>query len=235
METTLAKIIYGNALGPGKVIASQYAGTGTFIEMGTTSATFQEPDGDRILLEGKQLKFEDGVLVSGTLTKVEFSDFEHANYGTMTGDMKASAFNVAYGDMDALLERLSAGNDRIIGTDNSDYLEGYKGNDTIKGGAGRDIIWAGRGDDNLFGGEGADYFSFYAIGTKSEGDDRIYDFDAVGGGNEQDYISCEAEPISIHKNGKNVIIDFEDGASITLIDVKRSDISLQDFASPDPF
>jgi len=78
--------------------------------------------------------------------------------------------------------------------------------------------WAGKGDDKLFGGDGMDCFSFYAIGSKNEGDDRIYDFDAVGGGNELDYISCEADPISIHKDGKNVVIDFEDGTSITLID-----------------
>ena len=44
----------------------------------------------------------------------------------------------------------------IIGTDNSEILNGTSGNDTIKGGGGADQINAGSGNDYILGGAGAD-------------------------------------------------------------------------------
>lgn len=230
----MAKITYGTALGDYHEIAAFYGSQGEYIHTGKNGATWQDSiGGDLVEITGKNLKFESGVLVSGTVTKVEFTDLEHANYGTITGELDAKAFKaLEFGYMEDVVERLSAGNDRIIGSANSDYIEGHKGNDVIKGGDGGDTIWAGRGDDRLFGGTGADFFMFSDIGKKHEGHDHIYDFDANGGGDQQDYISSETDPVSIHKDGKNVVIEFEDGATVTLIDVKRSDISDADFGFP---
>ncbi|AGT10456.1 calcium-binding protein [Paracoccus aminophilus] len=50
----------------------------------------------------------------------------------------------------------SAGNDRVVGTDFADAINGMAGNDTIYGGLGNDRLFGGAGADVLFGERGAD-------------------------------------------------------------------------------
>jgi Ca2+-binding RTX toxin-like protein len=221
----MAKIIHGYALGQHDSIGTMY-GYGSFAETSKKHATWIETSGgDTVQIEGKDLKFVDDVLVSGTVTKLEFADFEHAEYGTITGEFKAKAFSMESISWNQVIERLSSGKDRVIGTSDADYLQGYDGNDVMKGGAGDDRLWGGAGNDMLYGGAGSDVF---IVGVDPH--DRIYDFDANGGVGQQDFIYAEPDPLNIYKDGNNVVVEFEGGSSVTLIDVKRSDISLDDFA-----
>jgi Ca2+-binding RTX toxin-like protein len=97
--------------------------------------------------------------------------------------------------------------DKITGDKHNNYLEGQVGNDRLTGGAGSDTF-------GIFDGDGAD---------------TVTDFDAVGGGQKQDYLGVESKKgIFITGKGDNTLIEF-DGGRITLLDVKSSDVTLSDF------
>ncbi len=51
------------------------------------------------------------------------------------------------------------GNDSIVGTENSDLLDGYRGDDQILGQDGNDRMFGNLGADRLFGGDGDDTLS----------------------------------------------------------------------------
>lgn len=51
------------------------------------------------------------------------------------------------------------GNDKIVGSSQSDKLAGYDGNDNINAGSGADSIGGGKGNDKLYGEDGADVIS----------------------------------------------------------------------------
>jgi len=61
----------------------------------------------------------------------------------------------------------TASNDRLIGTNNVDFLYGLAGNDYLSGGNSADIIEGGNGDDTLEGGKGIDQL------TGGAGDDTF--------------------------------------------------------------
>ncbi len=50
----------------------------------------------------------------------------------------------------------NAGNDKIVGAGGHDLLQGGQGNDLIAGGEGEDLLLGNKGDDDLFGGAGND-------------------------------------------------------------------------------
>lgn len=52
--------------------------------------------------------------------------------------------------------KIFKGNDKLVGSSQSDKLAGFDGNDTIQGGAGGDTIWGGNGNDKLYGQGGGD-------------------------------------------------------------------------------
>ncbi|MEG3978724.1 hypothetical protein QT970_29545 [Microcoleus sp. herbarium8] len=64
------------------------------------------------------------------------------------------------------------GNDIINGVAGNDSLTGGAGNDILNGGSGNDSLTGGAGNDNLTGGDGQDTFFFGA----ANGQDRIEDF-----------------------------------------------------------
>ncbi|MFD0917585.1 calcium-binding protein, partial [Pseudahrensia aquimaris] len=65
------------------------------------------------------------------------------------------------------------GDDRLWGSNNTDYMRGDAGNDDLRGGSGRDTIHGGTGNDDLRGGSGRDQFRF----TEAEfGQDTIHDY-----------------------------------------------------------
>lgn len=97
--------------------------------------------------------------------------------------------------------------DKITGDKHNNYLEGQAGNDRLTGGA------------------GSDTFAFF----EGDGSDVVTDFDAVGGGQKQDYIGVATKDgLFVTGKGDDTIVEF-DGVRITLLDVKATDVTLADF------
>lgn len=183
-------------------------------------------------VEGRNLKFEDGVMISGTIEKVIFEDFEHAHLATIRGEFNAAKLGLTLDTLTPrhFINQLLNGDDQITGSGGDDYIEGRKGSDVIRSGAGDDEIRAGAGNDRMSGGDGSDVFWFDsgADSVYNDGHDIITDFDANGGGSAQDYLVWD-DVVDIRKSGKNTIVEYGDGDTVTLLDVKRSEINADDF------
>jgi Ca2+-binding RTX toxin-like protein len=163
-----------------------------------------------IVFKGTGFSYEEGNIATGTVKSIQFLDGDGEKFATLKGD------------------------DTIIGSGKFDILDfgqgNNKGDDVIDGGDSADQIAGGLGKDTLTGGKGNDYFIFF----KGDGKDVITDFDAIGGDGKQDIILQtfgSKKDISIEKSGDDVVIDFGGGSTLTLLDVKRSDISMQDFGN----
>ena len=85
---------------------------------------------------------------------------------------------------------------RIIGSDQDDYIDGGSGADTILGGDGNDSIEGGKGNDSLVGGAGADTFIYSA----GDGNDRILDYE------NEDSIVVNGTVSKVATSGNNVIL-----------------------------
>jgi Ca2+-binding RTX toxin-like protein len=136
-----------------------------------------------------------------------------------------------------------SGNDSIFGDIGSDVISGGVGNDVIRGGRdsdtllgqdGADELWGDKGDDNLTGGAGNDTFSFLWHDTGS-GNDVIEDFDPKkdiislrDGG--MSYRSCDYASIAwrLTDTVKGVIVDLDDGNSVLLKGISRSQLATVD-------
>ena len=125
--------------------------------------------------------------------------------------------------------RSGRGNDKVIGSDNSDKLVGGRGNDNLKGKKGNDTIVGGRGNDRLAGGPDNDTY----VGGKGR------DLFIVGNGHDviSDFkLNNDRLKIKGHKYGYNIesfetyetevgiVIKFSQKDSVTLIGVAHSDI-----------
>ncbi|MDR4308274.1 hypothetical protein IHQ68_16775 [Chelatococcus sambhunathii] len=144
------------------------------------------------------------------------------------------------GDTDVLMEILadrdltfkgSAGNDAFVSFGGDDTLKGGEGKDKFDGGDGDDKINGGAGNDKLTGDDGNDVFVF---GTGS-GSDKILDFEGgKGKGDVIDFHSGQfssfAEVLDAAKEkGDNVVIKFDDGSKLTLVDTSLDDLHKSDF------
>jgi len=83
-------------------------------------------------------------------------------------DFNANNPDVSSGDIQETFESIenvtgSSGNDRILGDNFANELDGYSGDDFIDGRGGDDIIYGGLGYDTLNGGEGVDTVSYEDI------------------------------------------------------------------------
>lgn len=182
-----------------------------------------------IVLKGSDIEIDGDSLVSGTLKNATFYDDEGQVLFQITkGNYDAASISEAFTDngFRGFLQALFAGNDTIVGSKLADDLWGGAGNNRIFGGAGRDYISGGEGNDTLTGGAGRDIFVF----QKGAGADVVTDFDAKGGGARQDYIAIAGDDeYSIEKSGRNTVIDFGDGNTLTLLGIDRDDVSAKDF------
>ncbi|MDB5554889.1 MAG: Alkaline metalloproteinase [Rhizobium sp.] len=107
-----------------------------------------------------------------------------------------------------------------------DTLRGGGGNDKLLGGIGLDLLNGGTGKDRLTGGADVDLFFF----QRGYGRDVITDFDAKGGDGLQDFIQIvEGAKFDIERNGHDTVIDFGKGSTLTLLDVKASQVTEADF------
>ena len=196
--------------------------------------------GNRLVLKGENLEYADGAL-SGRITSLTFTDSHSAKLVSITkaradGDTLWSAYDGGdgFGDLYGMLGYVLRGRDTITGSSKIDYLSGFEGKNTIRAGGGNDRLDGGEGKDRLFGAGGKDEFygyggndrmtggkgsdSFYFYGQS--GKDVITDFDAKGGGNRQDYLMLYSEDtFTVKKAGDDVLIKFDDGDTIRLLDV----------------
>ena len=122
-------------------------------------------------------------------------------------------------------DRLIGGSsrDKLYGQSGDDILNGNNGRDVLKGGRGNDVLDGGRGNDKLVGGSGADTFIF------NKGDDRITDFDDT-----LDQIEISAQLLGSSDladlmviQGDNVVINFDDGSSLTIDDYNDTALLLE--------
>lgn len=105
----------------------------------------------------------------------------------------------------------------ITGNGGYNVLEGKAGADTISGGAGNDTIVGGTGNDVLIGGAGKDQFRF----APGDGDDIVRDFTA---GDQIDIYAYTKAGMAatMQDTGSNVVLNFSNGDSITLMGVEPS-------------
>ncbi|WP_258163041.1 hypothetical protein [Rhizobium sp. TH2] len=185
---------------------------------------------DEVIIEGTNLDYAHGILKSGVVEKFTRADANGDKFMSIE-DFKVDArfllgdtFFEQFGEISG---RAVSGNVRAIGTNladtmgrpgaKSEILIGRGGDDSLAGGLGRDILTGGAGNDN---------FAFVA----SYGNDVITDFDATGGVGFQDLINGTfADVDHIVKSGKNTILDFGGGDTLTLLNVKPSQIDDTDF------
>ena len=128
-------------------------------------------------------------------------------------------------------EILGAGrNDLVRAMSGHDTLLGLAGNDRLFGDAGNDVLTGGTGNDLLTGGRGIDTFVF----ASGDGIDTIADFSAKGGAHEIiDLSAVDAvasfDDLSFEQAGKNVVLDFGDGDTITIKNVVLANLDASDF------
>lgn len=174
---------------------------------------------------------EDGSIDGGKVNAVTFYD---DRTDSICAKVTGLSFNAV--QLDAFLranqthhfvEKIFSRNDTINGSKLDDgSLDGYNGSDRINGKAGNDVINGNGGNDRMTGGVGSDLFVFQDL----SGRDAITDFDAKGGGLDQDYIQADVDDIRmIVKSGHDAIIKFVGGDQVTLLDVRPADITPDDF------
>lgn len=178
-----------------------------------TEAVWSSETGAEVRFEGIGLKGNsDDVLTAGKITSVTVFDAEHHKALTITDlDIKATKFMDVLFDQgtDPLLFFLTKGNDRVIGNG---------GDDTIFGGAGNDIL-TGKGGSDLF------YFQKYNPGVEAKTGketDVITDLDITG--DDADQLVIQQDFVSAKTNkGQDTLLTFDDGSTLLLEGVKRSE------------
>lgn len=162
----------------------------------------------------------------------EGDDTVVAGEGDDMVDAGAGSDRVLAGDGKDVVDG-GAGNDVLMGGSGNDVLSGGAGNDTLNGGAGDDTLSGGTGNDTLTGGSGADTFVFAA----GDGRDVVTDFEAGAEG--KDVVQLSKDVFADYQalissgaftNGENgAEIAFNDGSSITFVDVKTEQFVIDDF------
>lgn len=134
--------------------------------------------------------------------------------------------------------KAGSGNDVAIGGSGNDWIAGQRGNDTllgesgrdkIFGGGGHDVIEGGTGNDWMAGGWGRDTFVF----KEGDGHDKIVDFrngrdkiDLSGYEGIDDFSDISGD---IERGWFGTKIELDDGDSIYLLGVRKSQIDSSDF------
>ncbi|UVC08721.1 hypothetical protein IHQ71_26940 [Rhizobium sp. TH2] len=188
--------------------------------------------GDKIRIVGTNLTFQSNDPTGGTITKFSYLDANNNPY-LIESDARIDAFQwkVISGsngeDFAGMFKYSLRNDDVVVGTALPDILQSFNGNDIVNGGKGADDIMGGEGNDKLTGGLGFDEFF---IRDKSARD-VITDFDANGGGVLQDHLYIQRDdPFEITKSGDNVVITFEEGGRVTLLNVKLRHFDEADYS-----
>jgi Ca2+-binding RTX toxin-like protein len=230
----MAKIVISDVLGeqgsladyfdPSKMVAQKYQSAKAIYTDETSNA--------HIVLTGTGFEYDPmtHVMTAGTVTKINIENSDLASLVTITQGTFDGAKIIQAVETKGIEKGLQiafAKADTFVGSANGDVLYGFGGADNIKGNDGNDILGGGKGNDVLYGGTGSDLFVF----NKGDGHDTIRDFDADGGGLNQDYIAAnyadvlKIRPIDHH----TVEIDFKNGDELTLQHATASHIDQHDF------
>jgi len=118
-----------------------------------TSWTVVGVNGDRIILEGTDFEFQNGILSGGTVTSITVQDGtdDVAVIDQFSVDVAGVVFT---GDFQDLLDLV--GKIKFLGNAGDDVGYGALAADTLKGAGGDDTLSGFNGNDNLFGDAGDD-------------------------------------------------------------------------------
>lgn len=205
--------------------------TPLFIETATRSKTVctDVTSGDHVIFEGRNFRYEDGRINSGTINKMIIADDDGTPLQSFSG-LKLNAGIVSGSSMydfaTEVIGRAFLGNLKMIGSSLGDAIVANKGNDRLFGRGGDDTLAGGAGRDQLTGGAGLDTFIF-ATGQER---DTIRDFDADGGPGLQDHIDgTYPGGANVTQSGKDTIVDFGSGDVFVLKNVLATQIDGNDF------
>jgi Ca2+-binding RTX toxin-like protein len=182
-------------------------------------AVLEFAGGYEIELIGKGLTYEGLAITGGQLETIVFRDAQGNAIASASNLKGFSAFN-AY---DVIVTQtgvdlhpfLFNGKDIIIGS-NGDDMRGGESADMLNGGRGNDRLDSGNGNDVMIGGAGVDSF----LGGAGSNRDTVRDFDAVGA--DHDWIINEGSgEATWAKDGADILITFDSGDTMRLLDVKR--------------
>jgi Ca2+-binding RTX toxin-like protein len=184
--------------------------------------------GDKLVFQGANFDYEHGIFSGGTIKKLTVvADGETTQViGNLKIDIRFVTGETIMDQLGDISSRISMGNVKWTGAGMADAIATYGGNDLLFGKGGDDTLSGGLGRDVMVGGTGSDTFVFSA----DFGKDVIKDFDADGGAGMQDFIDATfpgADAIS--KSGKNTVIDFGSGDTLTLLNILPSQIDASDF------
>ena len=235
----MAKITFTDFLGDFGNLRFEYTPDEMHTDMeisGGSQAVYVDGNGgEKIILKGENFAYLDGDLLQGTVDKIVFQDENGNTTAKISGvDFKAKQLDnlLTEGfDLHSFLEKAMSGKDTMTGTENRDLAWAGSRDDRIKAFGGNDSLNGQGGDDRMTGGSGSDYFFFMHDGKG--GKDVITDFDARGGGENQDYIATSFDDVlSIKQVGDDVVLNYGDGNTLTLLDTDKSDIGKADFDIP---
>jgi Ca2+-binding RTX toxin-like protein len=116
--------------------------------------------------------------------------------------INSAASTASLSDDHAVIKAALAGNDTFVGSNQRDYLDGFRGNDTLKGDAGNDTLLGELGNDKLLGGLGNDVLNGGAGADKLTGGPGV---DTLTGGAGNDVFIFNA-PLSALNRDR--IVDF---------------------------
>jgi serralysin len=118
------------------------------------------------------------------------------------------------------VNRPTAGDDVLFGTNRNDKIEGGAGDDYIRGGAGNDRLFGNEGKDVLIGGTGNDFLYGGA------GDDIL-----TGGAGKDRFVFGDGTPFNAASLGIDRINDFTPGEDSIGLNKATFNLSKRDFAS----
>jgi Ca2+-binding RTX toxin-like protein len=172
--------------------------------------------GNQLEFEGKGLEWSDEEgLVGGTIDEVTLSNEDGELIEIRDFKLNAVAVQAAFetDGLEGVAALVLEDEDIVKGSKQDDWLKGLDGDDKLTGGKGSDYLLGGLGEDMLIGGKDSDFFVFEADGSV----DVVKDFDV--GGKDPDYLAVDAELLgtaSWERDGKNLVVTFEDQGSIEL-------------------
>jgi Ca2+-binding RTX toxin-like protein len=224
----MARVTY--QLYPGFFTDQREIDEGSITSGNSKKAVFTDfTSGDKLIFEGKGLDYEKGIITEGMLQKLSVVGADGEMYFSLRGFKVDASFltgTTVLEQVSAFTQNLLQMDLRLICTNLADAVAAPNGDDLVFGRRGDDTLSGGLGRDEMIGGAGNDVFVF----SEGFGRDRIRDFDAVGGDGMQDHIEATFEAVdSIHRSGRNTVIDFGDGDTLTLLNVRRAEIDPGDF------
>ena len=226
----MTKVLYTDDLFDHENLSSFDADSFKLSSIKSTSLTFTDGNGAKMVLHGEHIEEKNGKVTDGTITSAEFYNADGAKiYTFKNADADAADIYKAYSfdhNPYRVMHGLMQGDDQVTGSKYDDSLWGFNGNDVLRGGLGDDFLYGHAGNDTLTGGKGIDTFIFVA----GNGHDTVTDFDVAGKDHDLIYMDYYLyDTMTIEKDGKNLVLTLETGDQITLENVKKADLTIDHF------